>query len=314
MSEAKSALLIVLKGVLMGAADVVPGVSGGTIAFITGIYERLINALKSLTPMALLMLCKQGPRVFWQHIDGTFLVLLFAGVLGSIFFLAHLISHLLLNYPLQLWGFFFGLILASIWYVVRELRPFGTGVLLTFALGIGIALLVAVAKPVQTPVNHFTVFLSGMIAICAMILPGISGSFLLLIMGMYPVYLRAITELDLMVLGVFIAGCITGLLLFSHVLSFLLSHYKRLTLGLLSGFLAGSLVIVWPWKEVVSTMVDRHGQVIPLVQKNIAPWHYQSLVGNEPEVAWVVLLALIGLLVVILVEYGASQLHWQESE
>lgn len=298
-------LLVFIRGMLMGAADVIPGVSGGTIAFITGIYERLVNALRAFSPAAFKLWWQQGFAAFWRHVDGTFLLSLFAGVIASILSLAHSITYLLDAYPLVVWGFFFGLIVASSVFVMREISPWSPRVLGMLALGIALALLVALLKPVQLPVNGLSIFLAGMIAICAMILPGISGSFLLLMMGFYPVFLQALVEVNITVLGIFISGCAVGLLAFSHLLAWLLRHYHRGTLALLSGFLVGSLVIVWPWKKVISTTLDRHGEEIPLVQENISPWHYQELMGDA-QLWGVVSAALAGLLIVIILEYAAS--------
>ncbi len=298
-------LLVFIRGMLMGAADVIPGVSGGTIAFITGIYERLINALRAFTPAALKLWWQEGFPAFWRHVDGSFLLCLFAGVITSILSLAHTITYLMEAYPLVVWGFFFGLIIASSLFVMREISPWSLPALGMLTVGIALALLVAMLKPVQLPVNSLTIFIAGMIAICAMILPGISGSFLLLMMGFYPVFLRALADVNLTVLGVFVAGCVVGLLAFSHLLAWLLKHYHRATLALLSGFLMGSLVIIWPWKSVVTTTLDRHGEEVPLVQENISPWRYEALAGDA-HLGSVVLAILAGLLIVIILEYAAG--------
>ncbi|WP_049722167.1 DUF368 domain-containing protein [Gilvimarinus polysaccharolyticus] len=298
-----------LKGMAMGAADVVPGVSGGTIAFITGIYERLLGALKSFTPAALLILKRDGWRAFWQHVDGTFLCVLFAGVLISIATLAHGIAFALTSYPLQVWGFFSGLILASTIYIGRGLAWRNALVLVALIIGALAAIWLGSVKPVNMPINTFTIFAAGAIAICAMILPGISGSFLLLIMGVYPVVIAAVTEFNLKLLLTFMAGCIVGLLLFSHLLYWLLQRYRQPTLAFLCGVLAGSLTIVWPWKQTVSTMLDRHGELVPLVQRNLMPWDYET--ATAASSAWPSVLALFTAAVVMVfaLEYGARQLQ-----
>lgn len=300
------AALLFLKGMGMGAADVVPGVSGGTVAFITGIYDDLLGALNKLTPMALLVWYRSGFKAFWRAIDGTFLTLLFGGVFFSIFSLAHAVEHAQQHYPLLVWGFFTGLIIAATLYLVRDLAFKRVLVWLAFIVGVLVALAISVLKPTHVEVNGVTIFLAGAIAICAMILPGISGSFLLLIMGMYQTVLRFITQLDLVNLSIFLAGCITGLLIFSHVLSWLLRHFRQTTLATLSGFLAGSLVIVWPWKHVLETITDRHGEIKPLLQENVLPWQYEAITGQPAQLYTVLALAVAGFLLVMIIDYVSS--------
>lgn len=301
-------LATVLKGMAMGAADVVPGVSGGTIAFITGIYERLLGALKSFTPAALLILKRQGWTAFWRHVDGTFLCALFGGILLSIATLAHAIEFALHNYPLQVWGFFSGLILASTVYIGRHLQWRRALVLVAFVVGALAAIWLGSVKPVNMPINTATIFAAGAIAICAMILPGISGSFLLLIMGVYPVIIGAVTDFNLRLLATFMAGCVLGLLLFSHLLHWLLNRYRQPTLAVLCGVLAGSLSIVWPWKQTVTTMVDRHGELVPLVQRNLMPWQFEASVGANSAWPSVLALFVVAVVMVFALEYGAGWL------
>lgn len=303
-------LSVFIRGMLMGAADIVPGVSGGTIAFITGIYERLLNALRAFTPAALLLWRQQGFGAFWRHVDGYFLVSLFGGALVSVFALAHSINRLMEAHPLVVWGFFFGLVVASGFLVLRDITSWSLPRFCMLALGIAFALLVAILKPVQVPINLITFFLAGMIAICAMILPGISGSFLLLMMGFYPSILQAIMNVDIVVLVTFASGCVLGLLAFSHLLSWFLRYYYYATLALLSGFLLGSLAIIWPWKEVVTTTLDRHGELQPLVQQNITPWQYQAG-GGEAYIGSVLMACVGGLFLVIALDYVARLLKNQ---
>lgn len=300
-------VITVLKGMAMGAADVVPGVSGGTIAFITGIYERLLGALKACTPAALLQLKQQGWRAFWRRIDGTFLCALFGGVLLSIATLAHAIEFALAQYPLHIWGFFSGLILASSIYIGRALRWSRAVVLLAFIVGVLAALWLGSIKPVNVPINSVTVFAAGAIAICAMILPGVSGSFLLLMMGVYPAIINAVTTLNVSLLFTFMAGCVLGLLLFSHILHWLLQRYRQPTLALLCGVLVGSLSVVWPWKHALVTGVDRHGELVPLVQRNVLPWHYELITQNDSAWPGVLGLFVLALIIVFALEYGAKR-------
>ncbi|GJM62117.1 DUF368 domain-containing protein [Persicobacter diffluens] len=275
----KSYFTLFLKGMGMGAADVVPGVSGGTIAFITGIYETLINSIKSVDATAIRLLFKLDIKGFWNHINGTFLLILFAGIATSVISLAKVITYLLGNHPIPIWSFFFGLIIISAILVSKQIRNWNWKVLLSGILGILTAYLVTVATPTETPEGYGYIFLSGAIAICAMILPGISGSFLLLILGKYEFILNAIKDFKLDVIAVFGMGCILGLGLFSRFISWLLAKYHDLAVALLAGFMIGSLNKVWPWKAVLSFRTNSHGEQVPLITKNILPSTYEG----EPQ-------------------------------
>ncbi|WP_347329451.1 DUF368 domain-containing protein [Marinimicrobium locisalis] len=296
-----------LKGMAMGAADVVPGVSGGTIAFISGIYDELLDSLRRWTPAALGVWYREGFLAFWEHTNGNFLLTVFGGVLLSIFSLANVVSYALEYHPLLVWGFFFGLVVASVVYIGRGLALRNPQVWLGLAAGTLVALLISFGKPMQLPDEWWMVFLAGSIAICAMILPGVSGSFLLLLMGMYPVFIQAVADLNWWILGCFLAGCVTGLLVFSHFLSWLLHRFREQTLAVLTGFLIGSLNIIWPWKHTVQTYVDRHGEEVPLVQDNLWPMAYGSVTGNDPHTAMVLVLMALGLFLVLGLEYWASK-------
>ena len=278
----------------MGAADLVPGVSGGTIAFISGIYEELLDSLRRLTPSTFLVWRRRGFFVFWQHINGWFLVTLFGGVLSSVFVLAQLVERALREDPELLWGFFFGLILASIIYIGRQLPLRRPGIWLALVLGCLVALGISMGKPMALPGLWWLVFLAGSFAICAMILPGVSGSFLLLLMGMYPVVLEAIAELNWWLLMWFGLGCVSGLMAFSHLLSWLLCHYNAQTLAVLTGFLLGSLNIVWPWKHTLESLAVGQGEKIPLVQENLLPGAYSVATGQDPQTLGVILLVFLG--------------------
>ena len=305
----KGYVLLFLKGMAMGAADIVPGVSGGTIAFISGIYGELIESLRKLTPAALVVWQREGFYAFWQYINGTFLLVLLGGILLSIFSLAHLVTYCLEHHPLLVGGFFFGLVLAATIYIGRSLPFNQLTVWSAFVIGALAAIALAMAKPVQLPNEWWMVFAAGAIAICAMILPGISGSFLLLLMGLYSFVLRSLIEADLLIITSFVAGCAVGLLSFSHLLSWLLRHYHNVTMAVLTGFLLGSLMIVWPWKQTVETVVNRHGEVVPVRQENLLPGDYGQLVGGDPQTWSVIALAAIGLLLIFSIEYLAHQLR-----
>jgi len=297
----------------MGAADLVPGVSGGTIAFISGIYEELLDSLRRLTPSAFLVWRRQGFLAFWRQINGTFLITLFGGVLTSVFVLAQLVERALNQHPELLWGFFFGLILASIVYIGKQLSLRRPVIWLALTMGCLVALGISLGKPVALPELWWLVFLAGSLAICAMILPGVSGSFLLLLMGMYPVVLEAIAELNWWLLMWFGLGCVSGLMAFSHLLSWLLRHYHSQTLAVLTGFLLGSLNIVWPWKHTLESMTGRHGEEIPLVQENLLPGAYQLATGQDPKILAVILLVLLGAFLLLGLEYFSSQARIQKT-
>lgn len=236
-----------IKGLAMGTADIVPGVSGGTLAFILGIYERLLKALTSFNVTAIQLLFRGRIKALWQHIDGAFLVCLFGGILIAIFSLANLIVFLLEFHPVPLWAFFNGLIIASLPLLVRNIK---WNVLrsLLFVLGAIFAMLITTLTPMQTNPSAWLFFIAGFIAICAMILPGISGSFLLLIMGMYAPMTAAVSELQFSVLILFAFGCVTGLMIFSRVLTFALKRAHDAMLALLSGIVLGALFRIWPWQ------------------------------------------------------------------
>jgi len=292
-------VILMLKGVLMGAADAVPGVSGGTVAFMTGIYEELIDSLRRFGPTAVKTLFTEGPVAAWHYVNGNFLLALFAGVILSLLTLAHSVLFLLDTYPEMLWSFFFGLILASSWLVLTQIGEWSPKILGSFVAGALIAFVITSISPASVNPTLLTFFLSGMLAICAMILPGISGSFILLLLGMYTPIMTAITGLDFLLLGLFAAGCGIGLLSFSHVLNWMFTRFHHLTLALLGGFLVGSLNKVWPWKYTVSYTIDRHGEQVPLVQDNVLPASYQSLTGSEAYLWQGVLLALLGIAIVV---------------
>lgn len=293
---------VAVRGVLMGAADAVPGVSGGTIAFMTGIYEELIFSLKQCSGSAIKVLLKSGIKATWQHINGGFLLALFSGIVISILTLSRVVLYLLVNHPILLWSFFFGLILAAVWSVVRHIEKWEIGIIATFLIGTVSAFFITTISPTTIETSPLIVFLSGMIAICAMILPGISGSFILLLLGMYAPMLMAVKELQFMTLFIFAGGCATGLLSFSHVLSWMFKHYKTMTLALLGGFMLGSLNKVWPWKQTIETVIDRHGKEIPLVQNNILPHTFETL-NTQPSYLWyAILLMLFGMGMVVMLE------------
>ncbi len=293
MPAKRNYLLLYAKGLAMGAADVVPGVSGGTIAFISGIYEELVNSIRSVNVGAVRCLFREGSGAFWNRINGTFLAVLAAGIVTSVFTLARGVSVALDQYPLLLWSFFFGLIAASIFYVVRQQQHWRPREWLGLGGGTAVAVLTALSPPLVLEPTAPTVFFAGMLAICAMILPGISGSFILLLIGMYPVLIDALTGFDLARLGLFGAGAAVGLMAFANVLSWLLDHHHSTTLSVLTGFLAGSLLTVWPWKIGGGTSV---------APELLLPGTYADRVA-DPRMLECLAALVAGLLLVLALEY-----------
>lgn len=267
-------LLLALKGCAMGMADVVPGVSGGTIAFVSGIYEELIASIRSVDAAALRLLVRLRFRELWRHINGRFLLPVLLGIAVAVFSLARLMTFLLDAYPVAVWSFFFGLIVASALLVARQVAEWDWRSIAALVAGIAAAWWITVATPAETPETWWFILLSGAIAICAMILPGISGAFILLLLGKYQFILQAVGELNIPVILLFLTGAAAGIVSFSHLLSWLLRRWHDGTVAVLMGFMIGSLNKVWPWKEVVETYTDSHGRLQPLVEANVWPEHF----------------------------------------
>ncbi|MGM0550617.1 MAG: DUF368 domain-containing protein [Bacteroidota bacterium] len=298
----KHYLLLILRGMAMGAADVVPGVSGGTIAFITGIYEELIDSIKSINAKAVSILAKEGFGSFWKHVNGNFLASVFGGIAISVLSLAKLISHMLEVYPIMVWAFFFGLIVASAWVVSHRITQWNTGKVLALIAGILIAYFITLLSPAETSDAWWFLFLAGALAICAMILPGISGAFILLLLGKYQFIIEALSTLNIPVIAIVGVGAIIGLLLFSNLLSFLLHRFHDYTVAVLVGFMIGALNKVWPWKRPLETFVDRHGEIKPLVEANIWPTTYAEHFQANSYWLGALITAFIGFALIIVVD------------
>ena len=264
-------LLLGIKGMGMGAADVVPGVSGGTIAFITGIYEELLSSIAAIKPSLIRTIGKEGIGAAWKAINGNFLVAVFAGIGISVVSLAKLFAWILKEHPVMLWSFFFGLILASIPMVWSQLKKNSFDTYISFMAGAIIAFAITEMPVSEGTDESWFIFVSGVLAICAMILPGISGSFILLLLGMYQFVLEAVNERDIVTLGIFAAGCLIGLLSFARLLSFLFKRFHDITVALMAGFLLGSLNEIWPWKKTLQYRENSKGEMVPFHQENIAP-------------------------------------------
>ena len=285
----------------MGAADVVPGVSGGTMALILGIYEELVKAIRSFDWPFLRLLFSLKMKEAMDHVSWRFLMALVAGILLAIFSLARILSWLLQNRPVLIWSFFFGLILASVFTVSRHLSRHNLSAAAWMLLGtIGAYFLVGMV-PVSTPNAPWFLFVSGAIAICAMILPGISGSFILVLMGKYQYVLEAVNSRDLSILFLVAAGAVFGLIAFSRLLNWLLKRHHDMTIAMLTGLMLGSLRKVWPWKETVESVTDSQGNIIPIAQVNILPTQWGS------EVAVAVCLMALGLLSVLCLNLWAMK-------
>lgn len=297
-------IVLSLKGIAMGAADVVPGVSGGTIAFITGIYEELINSIKSIDLKALKLLCSLKLGEFWKKINGNFLLSVVVGIGISIFSLAKLMTYLLHNQPIGTWAFFFGLIIASSLLVSKDVEKWNFKTIIALLGGIAVAYTITAVSPASTPDTWWFIMLSGAIAICAMILPGISGAFILVLLGKYQFIMEAVSNLNVGVLLLFAVGAIAGIISFAHFLSWLLSNYRSVTIAILTGFMIGSLNKVWPWKEVLETYTDSHGNLHPLIEQNVSPARFETLYGNSQLWQAIVLCAFGFLLIWGLEQFG----------
>lgn len=293
----------------MGAADIVPGVSGGTVAFITGIYPRLLHSLRSFDLAALRLLLRGEFAAAWRHVDGGFLAWLLSGIAVSVFTLARLFSWLLNHYPEPLWAFFFGLIMASALMLLRQVPAWDMPRLLALAVGTAAALVVALSPRAQFLGGDIGIFLAGFIAVCAMILPGISGSFILLLLGMYSAVLAAVYSFDLGFLLLFAVGAAGGLLCFSRLLDWLLTRYRDTSIAVLTGFLFGSLAVVWPWKQTLSWVTGRSGEPRPAQQWPVLPQDYLASSGEEPMLLACAALALAGFLLVVVIDWRWGHLR-----
>ncbi|SHH22943.1 DUF368 domain-containing protein [Ferrimonas marina] len=295
------------KGMAMGAADVVPGVSGGTIAFISGIYDRLLESIRRINPSLIGLARKQGARAAWQHIDGAFLLTLFGGIAVSILSLAKLISYLLVAHPVPLWSFFFGLITISLVHIAKQVPQHNLASASSALVGFLLAWLLTVSHPLTLDASGWNLVLGGMLAICAMILPGISGSFILLLLGLYTPVIGAIKGLEIGTLALFACGCVLGLLTFSHLLSYLLKRFRSHTLSFLCGLMLGTLNKVWPWKVALSTRINSSGEEVAVTERALTPWGYESVTGQDPQLLLAIAAMALGVLLVWGLERYAGQ-------
>lgn len=304
--------IVSMKGIAMGAADVVPGVSGGTIAFISGIYEELIETIHTLDLGFFSTWKEKGFKTSWSKYNLGFLVALFGGVLVSILSLAKLITWLLATHPIVVWSFFFGLIIASILYVGRQISKWNGKVIFSIILAGILSYLITIAEPIGAPDSTWFLLIAGSIAIIAMILPGISGAFILLLLGAYTSviatitnFIEGITSLNwelfstaFVRLFVFALGAIIGLKVFSKALNWLFTYHKNIILGVLTGFMIGALNKIWPWKEVLSTRTNHKGEEVAFLERSILPSAYDG----DPQLLYAVLFTILGFLTIFILE------------
>lgn len=320
MESTRALILNALKGSAMGMAEVIPGVSGGTIAFITGIYERLLNVIKSIGPDAWNAWRKDGIKGLWKAMDGTFLVSLIGGMVVGIVIGVFLITYLLETYPLLVWSYFFGLILVSALFVAREIHDWNGQRIFGIVLGAVVAYWITIAVPAPGNPALWFVFVSGCIAVSALLLPGISGSFILLLMGMYSYIIPTVKSAlktfaidELIILVTFGTGMLTGMVIFSRVLSWTFKNYHDATLAVLTGFLIGSLNKIWPWQQVLETMTKESGDTVVVFSKSVMPGTFEGLqdnflYGNDPQILGCIVVMAFGFFTVLGSEWMANKL------
>ncbi len=292
-------LWLFFKGMAMGAADIVPGVSGGTIAFISGIYEELISTLSQFKISLILEFKNKGVKAVWNTVNGNFLLAVFLGIASSILLLSELVTWLLDEEPILIWAFFFGLVLASILYVFKKIEHLNAVALIVLLLGVFFAYQITKLEIFNSSESYPYLFLSGAIAICAMILPGISGAFILLIMGTYSTVLLAINDKDFLKIATFGFGALVGILYFSKILKWLFVKYKDLTLALLTGFMAGAMVKIWPWKKILTEHINSKGIPVPLIEECVLPYKYEG----DPQLCTALILMLTGFLLIFIFDF-----------
>lgn len=298
----KDYLTIALKGVAMGAADTVPGVSGGTIAFISGIYEELITTIGNIDLSLFTTWKEHGFKSFWEKLNGNFIVALLSGILFSVFTFMRLANYLLKEHPILIWSFFFGLVIASIWFVAKQIEKWKISTIIAAILGAVIAFYLISLPPAASSNSNLYLLLCGALAVCAMILPGISGAFILVLLGAYRNITQAVHDFDLKKIALVGLGAIAGLLTFSKLLKWLFKHYRNLTLAVLTGFITGSLNKIWPWKEVMES-IQIEEKIIVLKDQSVLPWNFEG----ESHLLFALLLMFAGFLLIIILEKLAEQ-------
>ncbi|KKL98918.1 hypothetical protein LCGC14_1819620 [marine sediment metagenome] len=285
----------------MGAADVVPGVSGGTIAFISGIYEELITSINNINLALFKTFKRDGFKAAWTQLNGNFLLALFIGIFISLFSLATLVSWLLENEPVLLWSFFFGLVAASVIFVGKEIENWNAVAIVALIIGAAVAFYITKLPPSGNSDSLIYLFFSGALAVCAMILPGISGAFILVLLGSYKTILDAVHEKNVTLIAVVGAGAVFGLLSFAKLLKWMFNHYKNVTLAVLTGFILGSLNKIWPWKRVLELRMIGEKEII--IDENVSPFAYDG----DNQLLYAVLAAIVGFSLIFILERTASK-------
>lgn len=300
-------IIITFKGMAMGAADAVPGVSGGTIAFISGIYEELISSINKVNFSLLKTLKKEGLTAAWQQVNGNFLLALIIGIFISFVSFMRLAKYLLEHHPIHIWAFFFGLVLASIIYVAKQIKHWNIASILSLSIAAFIAYYITTIPALANNENSFFLFIAAAIAICAMILPGISGAFILVLLGAYKTLSAAFHDFNIKNILIFVAGAIVGLLSFSRLLKWLFTNYKNTTLAALTGFIIGSLNKIWPWKQTLSTRIDTKGVEIPVLQQSVLPNKFTELYQLDNHFVIALILMTIGFVSILILEKMGSK-------
>ncbi|MEZ5527748.1 MAG: DUF368 domain-containing protein [Gammaproteobacteria bacterium] len=293
-TRTKPGPVLFFKGMAMGVADSVPGVSGGTIAVMAGIYEELVHSLRNLDPRNLPGYCRRGPAGFWLAINGSFLLVLLLGIVSSLYLSASTVLYLLDTHYPQLMAFFCGLVFASTWFLRRQIERWQFTHIVLLLLGVGVTLVTAVLNPISGEGSYPYLFFCGALAICAMILPGISGAFILILLGVYDQVLNALRSLEILTIVVFAAGCASGLLSFSHLLSWTFRYHREHTYAFLTGMLLASVVVLWPWKLQPE---DAAGQV-----QYLSPRAYEVASTMPADIPLTALLFILGFALVLIFE------------
>jgi len=293
----------------MGAADVVPGVAGGTLAFITRIYDELVYSLNAIDRESVKLLVRRDTAGFWKKINGNFLTAVFAGILSSFLSLAKLMTYCLRQYPILVLSFFFGLILLSAPLLLREIKNWNLAITLTFFAGVVVAFGVTLLSPMHTPDAWWFIFILGILVVCATFLPGISGSLMLLVLGKYQFLVQAVVNFNVLALVIFVAGSMVGLFGFSRFLMWSLEKHRRATVACLAGLMLGSLNKVWPWREVLEYATNRKGEQVPAFDKSILPWNYFITTGKDPHVFQAIFMMALGVFIVFLIQKIAVRLN-----
>jgi putative membrane protein len=324
--------IIALKGVAMGAADAVPGVSGGTIAFISGIYEELITTISNVNLSLFKTLKQEGIKAFWKQVNGNFILALLTGIIISFASFMRLAKYLIEQHPVLIWSFFFGLIVVSIYFVGKQITKWKARTIIALIIGAITAYYITSLPSLAANNNPWFLFFAGAIAICAMILPGISGSFILIILGAYKALSNAVHDWDFKKIAIFAVGAIFGLLSFSRLLKWLFKNYHNTTLALLTGFILGSLNKMWPWKQTVAVMNDTTGKVVPfetisnlgtlsvfqkntndfesyktVLEESISPFMYAEINTTNPQLLFSIGLMIAGFLTIFILEKVGSK-------